>query len=258
MRKVLLLLCIFGITITAKSQTWQPGYFIDAKGVKYAGIIRPAPGGNGPIKDEAYIEFKESEFADVIPLSTSDLQSFVAGKDSFVVAKAPAKGKWTKMATDFVRIVMNEGIKIYTLRIADGKPASYKGSGHTRKLPTILTALGNGTLYANENSAIVKDNRVTEDGLIKAAPGYLQPVLQLPTYTTKASNSDGNTKKRYYYGSNPRELTYITEENFKEAIAATMKSQPKVADYILANPFGLDNIEALIAYFNKVKLQGKL
>jgi hypothetical protein len=37
-----------------------------------------------------------------------------------------------------------------------------------------------------------------------------------------------------------------------------MKSQPKVVDYILANPFGLDNIEALIAYFNKVKLQGKL
>ncbi|MEO7214234.1 hypothetical protein [Mucilaginibacter sp.] len=258
MRNVLLLLCIFGITITAKSQIWQPGHYTDVQGVKYAGIIRPAPGGKGPFPGEGYIEFKDSEKGEVTPLSTSDLQSFIVGQDSFVVAKAPVRGKWTKMATDFVRIVMNADVKIYTLRIADGKPASYKGSGHIRKLPAILTALGNGTLYANENSAIVKDNRVTEDGLIKAAPGYLQPVLQLPTYTTKASNSDGNTKKWYYYGSKPSELQYITDENFKEAIAATMKSQPKVVDYIRANPFGLDNIERLIAYFYKVKLQGKL
>lgn len=32
-----------------------------------------------------------------------------------------------------------------------------------------------------------------------------------------------------------------------------MKAQPKVVEYIKAIPFGLDNIEELIAYFNKLK-----
>jgi hypothetical protein len=174
MRNVLLLLCIFGITITAKSQTWQAGYYTDVQGVKYAGIIRPNPGGNGPFPGEGYIEFKDSEKSEVIPLSTSDLQSYVAGKDSFVVAKAPAKGKWSKMPTDFVRVVMNEDVKVYVLRVADGKPATYKGSGKTHKISTTARIFLGG-YTADRNSAIAQNPTVTKDGLYKEAPNFTVP-----------------------------------------------------------------------------------
>jgi hypothetical protein len=244
------------LSISAHAQIWQPGYYTDVQGVKYAGIIRPAPGGKGPFPGEGYIEFKDSENGEVIPLSTSDLQSFVVGQDSFVVAKAPAAGKWSKMQSDFVRVVMNEEVKIYALRVADGKPATYKGSGKTHKIST-ATRLLLGGYSADRNSAIAQNPTITKEGLYKEAPNFTVPIV--PTsYKTGPSTTGSNYKKWYYYGSNPQGLTYITDENFKETIATTMKSQPKVAEYILANPFGLDNIEQLIAYFNKVKLQGKL
>jgi hypothetical protein len=238
------------------AQIWQPGYYTDVSGVKYAGIIRPAPGGKGPFPGEGYIEFKDSEKGEVIPLSTSDLQSFIVGQDSFVVAKAPAAGKWSKMQSDFVRVVMNEEVKIYALRVADGKPATYKGSGKTHKISSTVRILLGG-YSADRNSAIAQNPTITKEGLYKEAPNFTVPVV-LTSYKTGPSTTGSNYKKWYYYGSNPQGLTYITDENFKETIAATMKSQPKVAEYILANPFGLDNIEQLIAYFNKVKLQGKL
>jgi hypothetical protein len=41
-------------------------------------------------------------------------------------------------------------------------------------------------------------------------------------------------------------------------LTAVMQAQPKVVEYIKANHYDLDNIEELIAYFYKVKAQGKL
>lgn len=255
MRKSLLMLGILSIiAVSAKSQTWEPGYYTDVQGVKYAGIIRASPGGKGPIEGEGYIEFKDSEKGEVIPLSTSDLQYFVAGQDSFVVAKAPAKSNWSKVTTDFVRVVLNEDVKIYALRIADGMPASYKGSSHTRKRSTAASLLLGG-YSTDRNSAIAQNTIVTKDGLYKGTTAYTIPVAS-NTITSGPSKQGSNYKKLYYYGGAPSELQNITDANFKEAIVAVMKSQPKVAEYIVANPFGLDNIEALIAYFNKEKAKG--
>ena len=84
------------IVVSAKSQKWQPGYFTDVKGNKYSGFIIPNPGGSGPIKNEGFIEFKDGEKTNPYKLSTSDLQSFVVGKDSFVVAHAPGNETWAQ------------------------------------------------------------------------------------------------------------------------------------------------------------------
>jgi hypothetical protein len=238
------------------AQNWQPGYYTDIRGVKYAGIIRPCPGGKGPFPGEGYIEFKDSEKGEVIPLSTSDLQSFVAGRDSFVVAKQPVTGKWTKTPTDFVRVVMNEEVKVYALRVADGNPATYKGSGKTRKIPTAVKVVFGG-YSADRNSAIVQNPAVTKDGLYKEAPNYTVPVAP-NSITWGPSNQGSNYKKRYYYGSGPNELQYVTDKNFGEMLTTVMQAQPKVVEYIKANHYDLDNIEELIAYFYKVKAQGKL
>jgi hypothetical protein len=58
---------------------------------RYEGFIRPNPGGSGPIKNEGFIEFKDDDKATPYKLSTSDLQAYVVGKDSFVVAHAPGQ-----------------------------------------------------------------------------------------------------------------------------------------------------------------------
>ncbi|OOQ62069.1 hypothetical protein BC343_03190 [Mucilaginibacter pedocola] len=237
--------------MVTKAQTWAPGHYTDAQGKQYAGIIRSSPGGKGPFEGEGYIEFKDSEKGEVIPLSTSDLRSFVVGQDSFVVAKAPAGGKWSKLQTDFVRVVMNEEVKLYSLRVADGSPASYKGSGKTHKISNTARLLLGG-YRADPNSAIAQNPTLTKDGLVKNAPNYTVPTAPT-TYKTGPTNRGSNYKKSYYYGIGPNDLTYITDENFNDAIKATMQASPKVADYIIGNRFGLDNIEELIAYFNKEK-----
>src|SRR6478735_6602721 len=92
----------------ASAQKWLPGYFIDIKGVKTNGYIHSNPAGRGPIRDEGFIEFKDEEHSTPYYLSTSDLQSFVAGRDSFVVAHAPGNETWAKKEFDFVRVAVNE------------------------------------------------------------------------------------------------------------------------------------------------------
>ncbi|TFF36692.1 hypothetical protein [Mucilaginibacter psychrotolerans] len=237
------------------AQIWQPGYYTDVSGVKYYGIIRPCPGGKGPFPGEGYIEFKDSEKGEVMPLTTRDVKWFVAGQDSFVVAKQPAKGKWSSNPTDFLRVVMNEEVKVYALRVADGKPATYKGSGHTRKTTTAERLIFGG-LSADRNSAIAQNPTVTKDGLYKGAANYTLPVFPA-VLSSGPSNRGSSYNKWYYYGNSPNEMQYVTDDNFQAMIALVMQAQPKLVEYIKANPFGLDNIEQLITYFYKTKAEGK-
>src|SRR5882757_5442040 len=102
MRSIIIILFFTLCYTTARSQKWQPGNFTDVKGNRETGFIRVNPSGKAPIKGEGFIEFKETEKNNPYKLSASDLQSFVAGKDSFVVAHAPQNETWGKEETDFV------------------------------------------------------------------------------------------------------------------------------------------------------------
>ena len=112
MRSILIILFFLLVTVTAKSQKWQAGTFTDVKGTRVTGQIKLYPSGKGPIKDEAFIEFKEDPQASVIQLSASELRSFTASQDSFVVA---ANGGWSKFALDFARVALNGPIRIFEL-----------------------------------------------------------------------------------------------------------------------------------------------
>src|SRR5437868_12009522 len=122
MRSILIILFFMLMLISANSfaQKWQPGRFTDVKGNIENGLIRFG-GGKGPIKDEGFIEFKEDEKANPFKLSASDLRSFVMGKDSFVVAHAPGTETWAKNSFDFVKVILNEDIKLYAAGGVKGK-----------------------------------------------------------------------------------------------------------------------------------------
>jgi hypothetical protein len=204
---------------TAMAQKWLPGHFIDVKGVRTEGYIHPNPGGRGPIQDEGFIEFKDEEKSTAYFLSTSDLQSFVAGKDSFVVAHAPGNETWAKKEFDFVRVAVDEPIKIYATRGA--------GSGGGKKVQ-VSPGVGIGTgSYGTSFGGGVGINI--------------------------GGGGGNNTKLTYYYGSNTATMKHLTHDNFNDIMSEVMADEPEVVEQIRNNHFGLSNIEKLIAYFNKVK-----
>src|SRR6185437_2755334 len=95
-RPLLIILFLLVGCISAQAQKWLTGHFTDVKGNKETGLIRINPSGKAPIKNEAFIEFKEDNKTEPFKLSASDLRSFVVGKDSFVVAHAPGNETWEK------------------------------------------------------------------------------------------------------------------------------------------------------------------
>ncbi|RYU91525.1 hypothetical protein EWM62_06185 [Mucilaginibacter terrigena] len=218
----LMVLCMLVTSSTANAQKWLPGYFIDVKGVKTDGFIHPNPGGRGPIKDEGFIEFKDEEKSTPYYLSTSDLQSFVAGKDSFVVAHAPGNETWAKKEFDFVRVAVNEEIKIYATRGA--------GSGGGGKKVQVSPSMGIGTgTYGTSYGGGVGIN-------IGGGGG-----------------GSNNTKLSYYYGSNTAKMQHLTHENFTDIMSEVMADEPEVVEQIRNDRYSLGSIEKLIAYFYKVK-----
>jgi len=210
-------------TVAAVAQKWQPGYFIDVKGAKVTGLIRSNPGGSGPIKNEGFIEFKDDEKANPYKLSTSDLQSFVAGKDSFVVAHAPGNETWAKKDLDFVRVVVDEAVKVYATR---GAGSGGGGSGiHVSPGIGISTGGGYGTSYG---------------GGIGISLGG-------------GGGGGKKSKVSYYYGSSTATMQHLTDENFIEIMSDVMGDEPEVVDQIRAGKYRLSNMDKLVEYFNKVK-----
>jgi len=224
-RNILTALFFILTATAAHAQKWQPGYFIDVKGVKSAGLIRANPGGSGPIKNEGFIEFKDGEKTNPYKLSTSDLQSFVVGRDSFVVAHAPGNETWAKKDLDFVRVVVDESVKIYATRGA-GKGG---GSGiHVSPGFGLSTGGGYGTNYGG--------------GLGISLGG---------------GGGGSKSKVSYYYGSNTATMQHLTNENFVDVMSEAMGDEPEVVERLRANQFALGNIDKLVEYFNKVKASHK-
>lgn len=216
------------ISAKIQAQKWQPGHFTDVKGNKETGLIRLDPSAKGPIKDEGFIEFKENNKANPFKLSASDLQSFVMGKDSFVVAHAPNNENWGKNETDFVRVAIDEDIKLF---VTYGGKGSGGGSGFSFS-PGIGAGIGTG-------------------GYGSGFGGGVSGGVSVPIGGHGGSGYGGKTT--YYYGENQAGMKRLTNQNFEDVMIDIMGDEPDVVEKIHTKVYVLANIDKLIAYFKQVQ-----
>ncbi len=233
MRPILIILFFMLMNISAKSQSgkWQPGHFTDIKGNKETGFIRINPSDHGPIKDEGFIEFKEDKGSS-FKLSASDLKSFVVGKDSFVVAHAPAGETWAKNEFDFVKVALDEDVKLYVTY--GGKGSGGRGGGLS-VTPGLGVGVGAGAGTGGFGAGV--------------GGGVAIPI----------GGTGGGSYGRavYYYGENTAAMKRLTDANFADVMTDIMGDEPDVVDKIAAKVYILENIDRLIAYFNQVKVSHK-
>ncbi|MCR8556085.1 hypothetical protein KXD93_00440 [Mucilaginibacter sp. BJC16-A38] len=214
--------------ISAKSQSgkWLPGRFTDVKGNTETGFIRVNPSAKGPVKDEGFIEFKDNNKTEPFKLSASDLKSFVIGRDSFVVAHAPNNEIWAKKELDFVKVALNEDVKLY-MAGGGGKGGGGRGFGIS---PDLGVGVGAGT------------------------GGYGSGVgagVSIPIFG--GGGGGGSVEKTvYYYGENTAQMKRITNENFEDVMSDIMGDYPEVVDKIHAKVYMLANIDRLIVYYKQV------
>jgi hypothetical protein len=203
------------------AQKWQPGSFTDTKGNKVTGLIRENPSSKGPIKDEGYIEVKDGDKSNPYKLSASDIQSFTIGKDSFVVAHAPGNSNWSKKELDFVKVALDEQIKLYVANVGTGS-----SGGHAIGVsPEFGAGVGTGG-YSGAGGGVA----------VNVGDGRYGKVI-----TT------------YYYGATTAEMEQVTPINFKDVMSDVMGDEPDVVEKIQAGQFNLNNMDKLIAYFKQVK-----
>ncbi|GAB3928951.1 hypothetical protein [Mucilaginibacter myungsuensis] len=213
--------------VSAKSQKFQPGFFIDRRDQKVEGLIRTSPSGKAPIKDEAFIVYKDSEKGTETRFSASDLKSYVVGKDSFVVAHAPRNETWSAQELDFVKVVLNEEVKLYAINA--GKVSG--GSGF-RISPGISmgTGIGGG-------------------GMGGVGIGYGGGI----GIGGGGGGSAKQGKITYYYGANTAEMNTLTPENFNDVMSDIMGDEPLALEAIRSGKFTVGNVNGLIEYFKKLK-----
>jgi hypothetical protein len=229
MRSILIILFFMLIIISAKSQSnkWQPGHFTDTKGNVETGLIRSNPSGKGPVADEGFIEFKQDEKANSFKLSASDIQSFVVGRDSFVVAHAPKNEVWTKKELDFVKVALDEQLKLYVTKAGSGGGGS--GVGFS---PSLSTGIGSGGYgYGGMGGGV---------GINIGGGG-----------------GRGSNKITWYFGANTAEMEHLTDENFADVMSEIMADEPEVVEKIRNKEYILGNIEKLIALFEKARAAHK-
>jgi hypothetical protein len=124
MRKILLLLCILSITITAKAQffsrNWTEGAYYDSVGIKHGGLIAwEAPTSAIYLGRLDYIRFKPKKDADGAKIYARGFKSFVMGEDSFVVSKSALLAK-----NPFLKVLVsnNDTTKLYAYLVAKQIP----------------------------------------------------------------------------------------------------------------------------------------
>jgi hypothetical protein len=231
MRSILIILFFMLIILSAKSQSkkWLPGHFTDIKGNKGLGLLRINPSDRGPVANEGFIEFKENNKAKPFDLSASDLQSIVIGRDSFVVARMQAKRTHDQNELDFVRVVLDEDVKLYAAKDERGGGSGI-GFG-----PEVGVGIGIGGGSGGFGAGF--------GGGISIPLG--------------GGGRNSNFNSAYYFGASPAEMKPLTNENFEDVMTDIMGDYPDVVNKIAAKMYGLDNIDKLIAYFNQEKAADK-
>lgn len=227
MLRTLSIILLFLVAATAaQAQKWYPGSINDIKGNRETGFVNPYPSGKGPKKNEAFIEFKTDEKMNPIKLTAGELRSFVAGKDSFVVAHPPGNSDWAGKELDFVRVVINEEIKLYK-----GKGVGSGGGFKVRPAFSGGMGMGSGG-YGGVGGGV---------GVMMGGNG------------NNGSGQKGDVG--YYFGANTAEMMQVSAVNFNDIMLDIMGDEPVVANEIRKNKFNLHNIEALIDFFKKVKAE---
>jgi len=223
MRSILLILFCLLLTVTAKSQKWQNGYFIDVRGTRNAGQININASGKQPIKGEAFIEYREDSKSPAIKLSTSDLRSFVVGVDSFVVASTSG---WSKYDYDFVRVALTGDLKLYQ---ASGYSEG-DGGGIT---PDVGIGVGGGNY----------------GGFGGVGGGISVPI--------GGGGGRGTKGSVYFYGTNTANMKPISNQEFVDVMTEIMGDEPDIVEQIKANKYNLGNVEKLIAVYKKAAMSHK-
>jgi hypothetical protein len=215
---------LFSLTFInqVQAQKWQSGYFYDTKGNKETGSIRLRPGGKGPVKDEAFLEFKQNSKENPFKLSAGDLRSVVIGRDSFVVAAEPQTANW-QYAVDFVKVVLDEDVKLYYFR-GDG------GSGGGGIKPGLEAGLGGGT---------------------GGYGGGIGAGISIPI--GHGGDGGGGNRVVYYYGENTAVMKELNPLNFVDIMSDIMGDEPDIVDALRENKYSLNNINKLIADFETAK-----
>ncbi|HEY2581521.1 MAG TPA: hypothetical protein VGI43_06925 [Mucilaginibacter sp.] len=229
MRPILIILFFMLVIVSVKSQAqkWLPGHFTDVKGNVETGLIRINPSGKPPIKGEGFIEFREDTKTNPYKLGASELRSLVIGKDSFIVTHPPVNEIWANKELDFVKVVVDEDIKLY---VANEGGGSGGGGSGIAVHPDVSTGIGTG-----------------------GYGGAVGGGISIPI----GGGGGGNEKATWYFGSNPAEMKRLTDENFEDIMSDMMGDYPDVVDKIHAKVYMLANIDRLIAYFKQVKAAEK-
>lgn len=217
------------IGVSAKSQSWQSGSFIDNKGNKESGLIRRT--GKQPIKDEAAIEFKDDSKANPYTLSASDLKAIIIGRDSFVVAAAPQTSDWRNYL-DFVKVAFDDDpdMKLYIFQ-------GYAGGGGGGGIHPEV-GVGAGTGFGGYGGGV---------------GGGVSGGIAVPI----GGGHGGSNKVIYYYGANTAQMKPLTQSIFVDIMSQMMGDDPDIVDALHQNKYNLGNISKLIADYRKALQSGK-
>jgi hypothetical protein len=204
---------------------FDQGYYYDINGQKVEGLINDNTSGKGPLPNEGYIFFKENDKAEKQKLSASMVHGFVVGVDSFIVAHAPRLGGWSKYELDFLRVVINDSTKLYTIYGGDrGK----EGRGGVR--PSVSTGLGIGGGYG----------------------GGLGMGLSLGSGLF-GGGGGGSSHAIYYYGSGVGDMVEINKQNFVAAMSEVLAAEPEAVKKVIDKKYKLGDMDALLKYYHQLR-----
>jgi len=222
MKTFFLFIAVLLTTLTVKAQ-FVPGHYYDINGEKVPGLINRYPSGEGIVKNEGFIEFKEDAKARPQRLSASMIHGFVIGLDSFTVAHAPSHGgPWGKNELDFVTVVIAGPNNLYM--VSGGTTSS--GGGGSRIRPMVSTGIGTGGVGMGGGIGINLGGGGGSGGK------YVQHA--------------------YYYGETTGTMIAFKAETFIENMSDVMGDEPDVVEKIRDGTFNVNNIDGLVKYYNLI------
>jgi hypothetical protein len=119
MRKILLLLCILSITISAKAQlfgkSWKEGSYYGTDGKKYTGFISWEIASPSIFKSKGdYIFFKPDKKADDLKINSIDLRAFTMRVDEETIDSFTVSKNIIFEKASFLKVLIANDIKLYS------------------------------------------------------------------------------------------------------------------------------------------------